>query len=106
MSSAKPTGSKVSGIKSIGDITYIMAAINTQFCFKNFNGSSFVASHCLGDQAGDYWSSNFIDMNGDGQINRAEILLTNKASGIIDLGYAEESDGGNFSYNQDRIYPE
>ncbi|MDP1694048.1 MAG: hypothetical protein Q8L34_00740, partial [Candidatus Woesearchaeota archaeon] len=40
-----------------------------------------------------------IDMNGDGLIDRAEIKLTNKASGVMDLGYAEESDGGNFTYN-------
>ena len=45
-----------------------------------------------------------IDMNGDGQINRAEIKVTNRASGIMDLGYAEESDGGEFSYNNGTYY--
>ncbi len=54
---------KFYGTKTLS-IAYIQGG--HQFCFKNFNGSSFVASHCLGDQAGDYWSSNFIDMNGDG----------------------------------------
>ncbi|GEM_PF-6533217 len=45
-----------------------------------------------------------IDMDGDGQINRAEITVTNKASGVMDLGLAEESDGGEFSYNNGTYY--
>lgn len=40
-----------------------------------------------------------IDMDGDRIINRTEIFVTTKAANILDFGNAEESDGGNFSYN-------
>ncbi len=40
-----------------------------------------------------------VDMNGDGQINRAEIRATTFVGNILDFGNAEESDGGTFGFS-------
>ncbi|WP_372627754.1 FG-GAP-like repeat-containing protein [Arsukibacterium sp.] len=41
---------------------------HVQFCYKSFNGTSFVHGACFGYDGIDreYWSTNFLDMNGDG----------------------------------------
>jgi len=39
-----------------------------------------------------------IDMDADGDIDRTEIRLTINGGGIVDLGEAPRSDGGNFTY--------
>jgi hypothetical protein len=39
-----------------------------------------------------------IDMNGDGIIDRAEIYVTTSTGNILDLGAADQSDGGRYTY--------